>query len=82
MADAAAPFVRTQLGGSGTMTTSSHNDQTHELHGMKTPQIVSREEWKTAWQQMLVKEKAHTRAGDALAAEPPADAMVGRREGL
>ncbi|MBX9452251.1 MAG: DUF899 domain-containing protein [Mesorhizobium sp.] len=30
---------------------------------MKTPQIVSREEWKTAWQQMLVKEKAHTRAG-------------------
>jgi predicted dithiol-disulfide oxidoreductase (DUF899 family) len=34
-----------------------------------TPPIVSPGEWKAAWEQMLVKEKAHTRARDALAAE-------------
>ncbi len=33
------------------------------------PPIVSPEAWEAARQQMLVKEKAHTRAGDALAAE-------------
>jgi predicted dithiol-disulfide oxidoreductase (DUF899 family) len=31
--------------------------------------IVSRQEWETARRQLLVKEKEHTRAGDALAAE-------------
>jgi len=36
---------------------------------MKTPPIVSRQEWDAAWRQLLVREKAHTRAGDALAAE-------------
>src|SRR5579859_350068 len=36
---------------------------------MKTPPIVSPEAWNAARQQMLVKEKAHMRAGDALAAE-------------
>src|ERR687896_1977035 len=36
---------------------------------MKTPPIVSREEWEAARQQLLVKEKAMTRARDALAAE-------------
>src|ERR1044071_2227181 len=36
---------------------------------MKTPPIVSAEEWKAALQQLLVKEKALTRARDALAAE-------------
>ena len=36
---------------------------------MKTPPIVSSEEWKAAWEQMLVKEKEMTRARDALAAE-------------
>jgi predicted dithiol-disulfide oxidoreductase (DUF899 family) len=36
---------------------------------MKAPRVVSPEEWQTAWQEMLVKEKEHTRAGDALAAE-------------
>jgi predicted dithiol-disulfide oxidoreductase (DUF899 family) len=36
---------------------------------MKTPPIVSPQEWETALQQMLVKEKAATRARDALAAE-------------
>ena len=36
---------------------------------MKTPPIVSPDEWKTAWEQLLVKEKEVTRARDALAAE-------------
>ena len=36
---------------------------------MQTPPVVSREDWEAARQQMLVKEKAHTRARDALAAE-------------
>jgi len=36
---------------------------------MQTPPIVSREEWDAARASLLVKEKAHTRAGDALAAE-------------
>src|SRR5215207_10256684 len=36
---------------------------------MKTPPIVSAEEWEAARQQLLVKEKALTRVRDALAAE-------------
>jgi predicted dithiol-disulfide oxidoreductase (DUF899 family) len=36
---------------------------------MDTPPIVSPEEWQTAWENMLVKEKQLTRARDALAAE-------------
>ncbi|HEV3363441.1 MAG TPA: DUF899 domain-containing protein [Acidimicrobiia bacterium] len=36
---------------------------------MKTPPIVSAEEWQAAWEQLLVKEKALTRARDQLAAE-------------
>jgi predicted dithiol-disulfide oxidoreductase (DUF899 family) len=36
---------------------------------MNTPPVVSRQEWEDAWQQLLVKEKALTRAKDALAAE-------------
>ena len=36
---------------------------------MRTPPIVSAQAWEAARQQVLVKEKAHTRAGDALAAE-------------
>ncbi len=34
-----------------------------------TPQIVSRAEWERARAELLVREKAHTHAGDALAAE-------------
>ena len=33
------------------------------------PPVVSPQEWQAAWEQMLVKEKAQTRARDALAAE-------------
>jgi predicted dithiol-disulfide oxidoreductase (DUF899 family) len=36
---------------------------------MKTPPIVSAQEWEAARQEMLVKEKQHTRARDALAAQ-------------
>jgi predicted dithiol-disulfide oxidoreductase (DUF899 family) len=36
---------------------------------MNLPPIVSPEEWKAAREELLVKEKAHTRARDALAAE-------------
>src|SRR4051794_35484098 len=36
---------------------------------MKTPTIVSAEEWEAAREQLLVKEKELTRARDALAAE-------------
>jgi predicted dithiol-disulfide oxidoreductase (DUF899 family) len=36
---------------------------------MQEPRIVSREEWLAARRQLLVKEKAHTRAQDALSAE-------------
>ena len=36
---------------------------------MKLPDIVTPAEWEAAREQLLVKEKEHTRAGDALAAE-------------
>jgi len=36
---------------------------------MHTPPVVSPEAWKEAHQQLLVKEKAHSRARDALASE-------------
>ena len=39
------------------------------LPAMRRPPIVSPGEWEAARQQLLVKEKAHTRARDALAAE-------------
>src|SRR5439155_9522272 len=40
-----------------------------ERETMKTPPIVSPQKWEAARQQLLVKEKALTRARDALAAE-------------
>jgi predicted dithiol-disulfide oxidoreductase (DUF899 family) len=40
-----------------------------ELSGLHTPPVVSPQAWEEARQQMLVKEKALTRARDALAAE-------------
>lgn len=36
---------------------------------MQTPPVVSAEDWEAARQQLLIKEKAHTRARDALTAE-------------
>ena len=49
---------------------------------MKTPPIVTAQEWEAARQQLLVKEKELTRARDALAARAPADAVAGGGEGL
>jgi len=43
--------------------------ETREELPKSHPRIVSRQEWEAAREQMLVKEKAHMRAGDALAAE-------------
>ncbi len=40
-----------------------------DMSTMKTPPIVSPQEWEAARQKMLVKEKAFTRSRDALAAE-------------
>lgn len=51
------------------MTTSSESGQASELLGMQTPPIVSAEAWESARERLLVKEKALSRARDALAAE-------------
>jgi predicted dithiol-disulfide oxidoreductase (DUF899 family) len=53
------------------MATTKQKDQKHGKGdlGMKTPPIVSEQDWTAARDKMLVKEKAHTRARDALAAE-------------
>src|SRR5580704_9294934 len=53
------------------MATSKEQDKEHSKGHitMKTPPIVSQQEWETARQQLLVKEKALTRSRDALAAE-------------
>jgi predicted dithiol-disulfide oxidoreductase (DUF899 family) len=44
-------------------------DASHKTVDLPTPPVVSVDEWETARQQMLVKEKAFTHARDALAAE-------------
>ena len=49
---------------SKTVFTNANNDRRPNM-----PPIVSPDQWMTAWEQMLVKEKALTRARDALAAE-------------
>ena len=53
------------------MATSKERDKEHgKAHlAMSTPPIVSQQEWESARQQMLVKEKSLMRARDALAAE-------------
>ena len=50
-------------------STSPENSRKAGQHVMQLPPIVSRQEWETAREQMLVKEKVCTRARDALAAE-------------
>ena len=49
------------------MMTSAENNRKGRQPAMKTPSIVSPQEWEAAREQMLVKEKAFTRARDALA---------------
>ncbi len=53
------------------MATSKETDRDERQHniGMKTPPVLSQQEWEAARQQLLVKEKALTRSRDALAAE-------------
>jgi predicted dithiol-disulfide oxidoreductase (DUF899 family) len=51
------------------MITSAENDANPTRIAMETPPIVSAQEWEAARAQLLVKEKALTRARDALAAE-------------
>lgn len=52
------------------MTQSAVTGQAGTLPAeMKTPPVVSPEDWEAARDRLLVKEKAHTRAGDVLAAE-------------
>src|SRR5258708_9929897 len=53
------------------MATSKERDKEHgKGHlAMSTPPIVSQQEWEAARQQLLVKEKALTRPGEALAGE-------------
>jgi predicted dithiol-disulfide oxidoreductase (DUF899 family) len=52
-----------------TTTKTLEKDRNSEQPAMRTPPIVSPEAWEAARQQMLVKEKAFTRARDTLAAE-------------
>lgn len=51
------------------MTTTLENGGKEGQHTMKTPPIVSAQEWAAAHEKLLVKEKAMTHARDALAAE-------------
>jgi predicted dithiol-disulfide oxidoreductase (DUF899 family) len=51
------------------MTKQPENDRKVGQHSMRTPSVVSPDAWELARLQMLVKEKALTRARDALAAE-------------
>ena len=53
------------------MPTNKEKDKEHgKGHlAMKTPPVVSQQEWEAARQQLFVKEKALTRSRDALAAE-------------
>lgn len=51
------------------MTTSDKNEKNSAQPAMHTPPVVSPQAWEDAHQQMLVKEKAHSHARDALAAE-------------
>jgi len=51
------------------MNTSPKNDRKSEFVGMKTPPVVSAQEWEAARAGLLEKEKAFTHARDALAAD-------------
>jgi predicted dithiol-disulfide oxidoreductase (DUF899 family) len=51
------------------MTRSPQTDRKGQAPVLQTPAVLSPEAWEAARQALLVKEKAHTRARDALAAE-------------
>src|SRR5262245_66328416 len=50
-------------------TSEARQEQPEGRIAIKTPPIVSEQEWEARRQQLLVKEKAFTRSRDALAAE-------------
>ena len=51
------------------MNEAQETERKLDLSKMRTPPVVSPQDWETAREKLLVKEKAHLRAGDALAAE-------------
>ena len=51
------------------MTPSAKNGRNDGKPAMHTPPVVSPQTWEAARKELLVKEKAQTRARDALAAE-------------
>ncbi|TIR14241.1 MAG: DUF899 domain-containing protein, partial [Mesorhizobium sp.] len=51
------------------MTSSAESGRKSGQPAMRTPPVVSPEAWEAARERLLVKEKAQTRARDALAAE-------------
>jgi len=51
------------------MEVSADKDRNSELAGLDTPPVVALEAWEAARERLLVKEKALTKARDALAAE-------------
>ena len=65
-----------------TTTKTLEKDRNGEQPIMRTPPIVSPEAWEAARQLMLVKEKALTRARDALAAERRRMPWTGNRKGV
>src|SRR5580692_8189815 len=52
-----------------TTTPSPEKGGTESQPAMTTPPVVSPQEWNAARERLLVKEKAHTKVRDALAAE-------------
>ncbi len=66
------------------MTTSAENGRKGRQPAMHAPPVVSSQAWEAAREQLLVKEKAQTRARDALAAERrrmPCREMAGSARG-
>ena len=51
------------------MTATAKNERKGGQPAMHTPPVLSPQAWEAAREQLLVKEKAQTRARDALAAE-------------
>ena len=64
------------------MTASAETGRKDRQPAMNTPPVVSPQEWEAARQQLLVKEKALTRARDALAAERRRMPWMAVREGV
>src|SRR5215204_4614626 len=62
-------MVATRLGSTNARTKERDVEKLKTDLRMNTPPVVSPQEWETARQQLLVKEKAVTHARDSLAAE-------------